>query len=127
MERFRQENPGSEVICCETPRRRASERDALVLVTEWPQYRDLDWEQVAGSMRSAIMLDGRHALDRARMTRAGFPLRRAWLGESMLRQILERGFLGRGPGKSRAGWTAPRWSSPPFNSRICSRSRIWIS
>ncbi len=72
MERFRQDNPGSEVQCCETAEEVASGADALVLVTEWPQYRDLNWEQVAGSMRSAILLDGRHALDRARLTRAGF-------------------------------------------------------
>ncbi len=72
MERFRQDNPGSEVQCCETAEQVAAGADALVLITEWPQYRDLNWEQVAGSMRSAILLDGRHALDRQRLTRAGF-------------------------------------------------------
>ena len=46
--------------------------DAVVLVTEWPQYRELDWEPLARSMRTAIMLDGRLVLDRARLTRAGF-------------------------------------------------------
>jgi UDPglucose 6-dehydrogenase len=72
MERFKQENPGSEVICCETPEEVANEADALVLVTEWPQYRDLNWEQLAGTMRSPVIVDGRHVLDRARLTKAGF-------------------------------------------------------
>jgi UDPglucose 6-dehydrogenase len=72
MDRFRQDNPGSEVQCCQTAEEAANGADALVLITEWPQYRDLNWEQVAGSMRSAILLDGRHALDRQRLTRAGF-------------------------------------------------------
>ncbi len=45
--------------------------DALVLVTEWNEYRDLDWETVAKKMRSPFLLDGRHALDREKLTRAG--------------------------------------------------------
>jgi UDPglucose 6-dehydrogenase len=44
----------------------------LVLVTEWQQYLELDWEALAGRMRSRIVLDGRNALDRARLTRFGF-------------------------------------------------------
>ncbi len=72
MERFRREYADLNVICCETPEEVARDADALVLVTEWPQYRELDWEPVARSMRTAIVLDGRQALDRARMTRAGF-------------------------------------------------------
>ena len=50
----------------------ADDADALVLVTEWPQYRELDWEPLAGRMRTRIVLDGRHALDRVRLTRFGF-------------------------------------------------------
>ena len=50
----------------------ARETDAVVLVTEWPQYLELDWESLASVMRTPILLDTRHALDRARITRAGF-------------------------------------------------------
>ena len=71
MNRFRAEHPELEVTCCETPEDVAQEADALVLVTEWPQYRELDWDQVARSMRHRVILDGRLVLDRARMTRAG--------------------------------------------------------
>jgi UDPglucose 6-dehydrogenase len=72
MGRFRSENPALEVICCPTAEEVAEGADALVLVTEWPEYRELDWEKVAKSMRAPILLDGRHVLDRARLTRAGF-------------------------------------------------------
>lgn len=72
MERFKKEHPDLESILCGTPAEVAREADALVLVTEWPQYLDLDWEALAASMRTPILLDGRHALDRARVTRAGF-------------------------------------------------------
>jgi len=50
----------------------ARDADALVLVTEWPQYLELDWEALAAGMRTPILLDTRHVLDRARVTRAGF-------------------------------------------------------
>jgi UDPglucose 6-dehydrogenase len=72
MDRFRREHQGLDVICCESPEDVLQDSDAVVLVTEWPQYRELDWEPLARTMRSAIILDGRHALDRARMMRAGF-------------------------------------------------------
>ena len=72
MDRFKREHSDLDVICCGAPEEVARDADALVLVTEWPQYRELDWEPLARMMRTAILLDGRQALDRARMTRAGF-------------------------------------------------------
>ena len=72
MERFKRDYPDLEVVCCEDPESVLRDADAVVLVTEWPQYRELDWEPLARSMRTAIILDGRLALDRARITRAGF-------------------------------------------------------
>jgi UDPglucose 6-dehydrogenase len=71
MERFKREHSSLEHILCATPADVARDADALVLVTEWPQYGELDWEAIAGSMRTPILLDGRHVLDRARVTRAG--------------------------------------------------------
>ena len=72
MDRFRSENGDMDVVCCDTPEGVARGADALVLVTEWQQYREMDWEPLRLAMRTAIVLDGRNALDRARMTRAGF-------------------------------------------------------
>lgn len=72
MERFEREHGEIGVICCESAEQVATDSDALVLVTEWPQYRELEWDDLAGRMRSAILLDGRNVLDRARLGRSGF-------------------------------------------------------
>lgn len=45
--------------------------DAAMLVTEWPQLRDVDWAGVAGSMRRPVVFDGRNMFDPARMAQAG--------------------------------------------------------
>jgi UDPglucose 6-dehydrogenase len=72
MNRFKKEHAGMDVVMANDAIEVARDTDAVVLVTEWPQYLDLDWESIASVMRTAIMLDTRHALDRARITRAGF-------------------------------------------------------
>jgi UDPglucose 6-dehydrogenase len=72
LERFRQEYPDLAMLASESAEEVADDADALVLVTEWQQYLELDWEALAGRMRSRIVLDGRNALDRARLTRFGF-------------------------------------------------------
>ena len=72
MHRFRSEHGELGVICCDSVDQVAADCDALILATEWPLYRDLNWEGLAGDMRSAIMLDTRNALDRERLVRNGF-------------------------------------------------------
>ena len=72
MDRFRAENPALDAICCQSAEEVAEGADALVLVTEWPEYRELDWERLASIMRSAIVVDGRNVLERDRLSRAGF-------------------------------------------------------
>jgi UDPglucose 6-dehydrogenase len=37
--------------------------DAAVLVTEWPEFADLDWADVAKLMANALLVDGRNFLD----------------------------------------------------------------
>jgi UDPglucose 6-dehydrogenase len=37
--------------------------DAVVLVTEWPEFRDLDLGGVASSMRGSLLVDGRNFID----------------------------------------------------------------
>jgi UDPglucose 6-dehydrogenase len=37
--------------------------DAVVLVTEWPEFRDLDLAAVAASMRGRLLVDGRNFID----------------------------------------------------------------
>jgi len=72
IDRFRRDYPDLALTCCENPEEVARDSDAIVLVTEWPQYREMDWESLAKLMRTAVVLDGRQVLDPARMARAGF-------------------------------------------------------
>jgi UDPglucose 6-dehydrogenase len=45
--------------------------DAVVLVTEWPEFGDLDFQAVAGSMRGRLVVDGRNFLDPDAVSAAG--------------------------------------------------------
>jgi len=45
--------------------------DAVVLVTEWKEFRQLDWEAVARRMAGNLVVDGRNALDPGAVRAAG--------------------------------------------------------
>jgi UDPglucose 6-dehydrogenase len=45
--------------------------DACVLVTEWPEFAELDFSEVAARMRGTVVIDGRNFLDRASVEAAG--------------------------------------------------------
>jgi UDPglucose 6-dehydrogenase len=45
--------------------------DAVVLVTEWKEFLELDWSQVAEAMSGDLMIDGRNALDPEAVRAAG--------------------------------------------------------
>jgi UDPglucose 6-dehydrogenase len=49
--------------------------DAVVIATEWPEFRELDWAALASSVRRPLLYDGRNLLDRDAMVRAGFAYR----------------------------------------------------
>jgi len=46
--------------------------DAVVLVTEWPEFAELDWAEAAGRMARPLLIDGRNFLDPRTLTSAGF-------------------------------------------------------
>jgi UDPglucose 6-dehydrogenase len=46
--------------------------DAAVVVTEWPELRDLPWAELRGSMRTPLVIDGRNHLDADAMRAHGF-------------------------------------------------------
>src|SRR5688500_5855474 len=45
--------------------------DAVVLVTEWDEFSELDWGAVAGVVRGDLVIDGRNALDPGAVRGAG--------------------------------------------------------
>jgi UDPglucose 6-dehydrogenase len=46
--------------------------DCAVLVTEWPQFRELDWQRLGPLMKHRILFDGRDIYDPDGMSRLGF-------------------------------------------------------
>src|SRR3954468_19352108 len=46
--------------------------DAAVLVTEWPEFGELEWAEVAKQMASPVLVDGRNFLDPKTLRDAGF-------------------------------------------------------
>ena len=46
--------------------------DAAILVTEWPEFADLEWAALAGRMATPLIVDGRNFLDPAALREAGF-------------------------------------------------------
>ncbi len=50
--------------------------DALVVLTEWPEFRSLDWAAVAGTLTSRVVVDTRNLLDSDVLRRAGI----GWVG-----------------------------------------------
>ncbi|MGE5407957.1 MAG: UDP-glucose dehydrogenase family protein [Syntrophothermus sp.] len=46
--------------------------DAAVLVTEWPEFAELDWADAAARMARPLIVDGRNFLDPGVLRRAGF-------------------------------------------------------
>jgi UDPglucose 6-dehydrogenase len=54
------------------PERLADGCDALVVITDWEQFRKLDYVKMAKLMNNAVMIDGRNFLDRETVESAGF-------------------------------------------------------
>jgi UDPglucose 6-dehydrogenase len=53
----------------------AAGSDALVLVTEWEEFRDLPWPDLAATMRHAVFIDGRNMMPPGQLQDAGFRYR----------------------------------------------------
>ncbi|WP_433795490.1 UDP-glucose dehydrogenase family protein [Actinoplanes sp. CA-252034] len=70
--RFRVEQPELAAYLSDSIDDVFADCDAVVLVTEWAQYLELDWSKFVGLMRTPILLDGRHVLDADRMRRLGY-------------------------------------------------------
>ncbi len=49
-----------------------SEADAIILVTEWSEYRRLDWAEIKSQVRNPLLVDGRNFLQRTNLENSGF-------------------------------------------------------
>jgi len=46
--------------------------DAVILATEWPQYKGLNWVELKARMKNPLVFDGRNFLDKNMMTAIGY-------------------------------------------------------
>jgi UDPglucose 6-dehydrogenase len=65
------ESPG-RLTYCRSPYQTAEGSDALVLLTAWPEYRELDFARLCQLMSTRLIFDGRNLLDPAEMRELGF-------------------------------------------------------
>ena len=49
--------------------------DALILVTEWKEFRLPDWEKVGKKMKRRLVIDGRNIYDAEELKEQGFEYR----------------------------------------------------
>jgi UDPglucose 6-dehydrogenase len=71
MDRFRQEYADLDVELVAKAEDLFDRADAVVVVTEWPEYYELDWEQLKTVMSRPVVVDGRSFLDGKRLAASG--------------------------------------------------------
>ncbi len=72
LENARRLYPDLGVIYCPDPVEALQGADAIVLVTEWPEYSALDWAGIKPKLNTPLILDGRNFLDRGELERLGY-------------------------------------------------------
>lgn len=64
-----------EIEYAQSPYEAARDAEALLIATEWGQFRQLDWDQVRETMTRPLVLDGRNLLSPREMKARGFEYR----------------------------------------------------
>lgn len=68
-------HPDLDIVYCDDIRQLADHSDALVLVTEWNEFKCADWKELHNVMRNRLVIDGRNALQERELIAAGFTYR----------------------------------------------------
>ncbi|HTV54944.1 MAG TPA: UDP-glucose/GDP-mannose dehydrogenase family protein [Terriglobia bacterium] len=75
------------VTYCENPYQAAESAAAILLVTEWDEFRTVDWERVRAVMERPLMIDGRNMYSRNELASHGFEY--IGIGRGVQSQALE--------------------------------------
>jgi len=70
----RQQHPELNIKYSSSVEEIAGAADALVVVTDWPEFRSLNLAEIATSMTLAILIDGRNMSDPAQPQRSDSPI-----------------------------------------------------
>lgn len=80
-----------DVIYCQDPYQSAEGADAIILVTEWQEFRYLDLIRIKEKVRRPIVIDGRNLFDPCRLKSLGFTYLGVGKKEASAREKLEAG------------------------------------
>ncbi|KAB2810320.1 UDP-glucose dehydrogenase family protein [Phaeocystidibacter luteus] len=72
MEEAQHLHLGDKIRYAENEYDALKDADALLLVTEWAEFRVPDWSKVKSSLNNAVVFDGRNLYDRVRLRELGF-------------------------------------------------------
>jgi UDPglucose 6-dehydrogenase len=92
VEAFKHENIRLDAITfCDSAYDVADGADALVIVTEWNEFKSLNMEQVRNSMHRPVLIDGRNIYEAQEMNRCGFIYRGMGRGNTPAPTVLPPG------------------------------------
>lgn len=60
------------LVCCPDPYEAAEGADAIVILSDWPEFEALDWKRLGRQVRGAVVIDGRGLHVAAAVAEAGF-------------------------------------------------------
>ena len=72
MPACRKQQPDLKIRYCDSVEELAADADALVLVTEWQEFRGLDLAKLARAMATPVLVDGRNLFPQETALAAGF-------------------------------------------------------
>jgi len=72
MDACREQNPNMRIAYCDDAFSAVEHADAVVLVTEWPEFTGLNLKQLASRMNKAVLIDGRNVFSADAAREAGF-------------------------------------------------------
>ena len=61
-----------EITYCSNPYEASEGADAIVIVTEWDEFRQVNWDQLKSVVERPLVVDGRNMFDETEVTRHGF-------------------------------------------------------
>lgn len=79
------------VVFCKDPYEVAEQSDALVIVTEWNEFKSLNMLRIRNLMHRPVLIDGRNIYEAAEMTRYGFIYRGMGRGTGPAPSVLPPG------------------------------------
>jgi len=60
------------ITYCKDPYQAAEGADAIVIITEWDEFRQVDWDRLRSGVERPLVVDGRNMFDATELTRHGF-------------------------------------------------------